>query len=152
MKRIKSTLLSLVAIALFIPVGISSNQAEVNWTPSIFANGQSYITTFQHSEKNLKFYTSEENVEINGAMMMATVIRFAPNIMNASAPTQDAIGLKESRNLFNFSQTIDLSGQINGGAVVVEIYDIDIDVNNPATIGNPKGKGTLVSTIPPSGG
>ncbi len=152
MKRFKYTLLSILAIAMFMPVGMSSNQAEVNWTPSIFANGQSYITTFQHSEKNLKFYSSEENVEINGAMMMATVIRFAPNILNATAPAEEATGLKESRNLFNFSQTIDLSGQANGGAIVVEIYDIDIDLNNPATIGNPKGKGTLVSTIPPSGG
>jgi hypothetical protein len=151
MNRITTSIFLLIAFVLFTPVALSSGQ-EVDWEPTIYANGQSYITTFQHSSSALKYYTSVEEVDVDGKMMNATVVRFAPNVLNADPPATDAMpGVEVNENEYNFSQTIDLTGQPDGGIIVIEIFEMDIDVNDPESIANPKGKGTLVGTGPAGG-
>ena len=150
MKVIKTTLF-LLFVLVFSPTGMSADN-PVNWTPQIFSNGQSYHVTFQHEKKNLKYYISTEMTEVEGEMVVATVVRYAPDVLNAQSPAEQVDGNKVMYKVYDYSETIDLTGQTNGDIIVIEVYENDIDINIPTTIGNPKGKGTLVSSRAPQGG
>lgn len=135
--------------SFFCFMSMSANaQVAPNWTPSIFVNGESYMITFQHKTGNLKYYTAVENIQIDGKMTMATVVRFSPNITNAGNPLQLSTGFMVSPTIFGFAQTVNLTGQVGGQAIQVEIYEGGIDPTMPGSVGNPQGKGTMVATRP----
>lgn len=152
MKTKKSGVLALIFSLALLPQSIASTEEAPNYAPQIFSNGTVYHTQFQHTDHRLKYHISAQNVMIDGEMKAASVVRFAPNILNAGAPTQSAEGSRQGWNLYNFNVTVNLTGLANSQIIVVEIFDHDIDLNNQMTLGDPKGKGTLVSNKPPEGG